>query len=616
MWKRLFIFSLTVGGILGLVAAPEGQYLPQKEGVAFPLAPTGPPTTDWKRHNVGRIGLVVSNIGLFGGQGFWTIRDKYGNELIGLEYPIGSNVVFLSGVGLWVGAVVAGDTLVTTGYEPANEWFPTDEPGDTVVIKSSLHTSPHYDPDAVSEQDMIASYQDDFWPVGNHTPLHLKVIQKSLAWSVSYLADFVFFEFTIISRNPQVLEDVFVGFWCDADVGYYAPGYTPSQGDIARFDKSRIMGIMLDADGDDGRSTGRLGLRILKAPPTDHLRLTFGWVPAMVRLPWTGRDNPDKAAYETISSGRIMPDQLPGEASDTRFYFGLGPYWMQQGDTLEFVLAVVAGSDDAQLAQNADRAKELFDAKFIPPYLPPPSPPLHARAMPGQVLLNWRWQIGDPGINPEHFIDPKSGLMDFEGYRVYKGVVDPQNPSREPQEYVLLADYDVIDGLFYDTGLQYEYLDAGLLNGIPYYYAVTSYDKGDTVNNVESLESSLRQNLVRVFPGSPTASPGRLQVAVVPNPYLGNVDYTQPARWEDFEGDGWIEQDRRIQFINLPPKCTIRIYTLAGDLVKVIHHNDPARGSEDWNLVSDANQAISSDIYLFTVQSTYGNQIGKFVVLK
>ena len=111
----------------------------------------------------------------------------------------------------------------------------------------------------------------------------------------------------------------------------------------------------------------------------------------------------------------------------------------------------------------------------------------------------------------------------------------------------MIAQYDVIDEIGYDTGLEYEYEDSGLLNGVPYYYAVTSFDKGDTLNNVESLESSLRQNLVNVFPGNSPQTQSKLNVAVVPNPYLGDANYTQPVRWEDFEGDGWIEQDRRIQ---------------------------------------------------------------------
>jgi hypothetical protein len=79
-----------------------------------------------------------------------------------------------------------------------------------------------------------------------------------------------------------------------------------------------------------------------------------------------------------------------------------------------------------------------------------------------------------------------------------------------------------------------------------------------------------------------------------------------------------MEQDRRIQFINLPERCEIRIYTLAGDLVNTLHHDDPNRGFEDWNLTSSVGQAISSGIYLFSVEDLKNGevQVGKFVVIK
>jgi hypothetical protein len=145
---------------------------------------------------------------------------------------------------------------------------------------------------------------------------------------------------------------------------------------------------------------------------------------------------------------------------------------------------------------------------------------------------------------------------------------------------------------------------------------VTSYDKGDTLNGVPPLEGSIRLNLKRVFVGSSAAAPSNLQVAVVPNPYLGSADYTQPVRWEDFEATGWVEQSRRVQFINLPAQCTIRVYTLAGEHVTTIEHHDPTRGYEDWNLVSRANQAVASGIYLFSVETDAERQVGKFVILK
>jgi hypothetical protein len=79
-----------------------------------------------------------------------------------------------------------------------------------------------------------------------------------------------------------------------------------------------------------------------------------------------------------------------------------------------------------------------------------------------------------------------------------------------------------------------------------------------------------------------------------------------------------MEQDRRIQFINLPTQCQIKIYTLAGDLVTTLDHHDAARGYEDWNLTSSIGQAISSGIYLFTVEDVTNAkvQVGKFVIIK
>ena len=63
-----------------------------------------------------------------------------------------------------------------------------------------------------------------------------------------------------------------------------------------------------------------------------------------------------------------------------------------------------------------------------------------------------------------------------------------------------------------------------------------------------------------------------------------------------------MPQDRRIQFINLPEDCTIKIYTTSGDFVAEIIHNNPTRGYEDWNLTSYVDQAIASGVYMFSVE--------------
>ena len=149
---------------------------------------------------------------------------------------------------------------------------------------------------------------------------------------------------------------------------------------------------------------------------------------------------------------------------------------------------------------------------------------------------------------------------------------------------------------------------------------MVAFSKPDTVTNFPSQESTISGNAIAVTPG--TAIPETVgKVAVVPNPYRGDVryqDFNPP--WEKPGGNRvrWTENDRRIQFINLPSPSEIKIYTMAGDLVETIQHNSLDKGFADWNLTSSIGQTVASGIYLFTVEDLRnGNtQVGKFVIIK
>jgi len=105
-------------------------------------------------------------------------------------------------------------------------------------------------------------------------------------------------------------------------------------------------------------------------------------------------------------------------------------------------------------------------------------------------------------------------------------------------------------------------------------------------------------------------------VLVVPNPYRVDQDYTyENGGWEG-RASNWSENKRLIKFIHLPPRCTIRIYTLSGDVITTLEHDDPVRGELTWDLLSESNRAIASGVYVFTVESDLGRQIGKFVVIR
>lgn len=101
------------------------------------------------------------------------------------------------------------------------------------------------------------------------------------------------------------------------------------------------------------------------------------------------------------------------------------------------------------------------------------------------------------------------------------------------------------------------------------------------------------------------------KISVVPNPYLGAASW-EPASTSVGRGE------RRIFFIHLPQRCTIRIYTISGHLVQTIEHNGTfSDGQEPWNLVSKDGMDIAFGVYVYHVDAPgIGTRIDRFAVLK
>jgi hypothetical protein len=150
------------------------------------------------------------------------------------------------------------------------------------------------------------------------------------------------------------------------------------------------------------------------------------------------------------------------------------------------------------------------------------------------------------------------------------------------------------------------------------YFSVTAFDVGDPQTGLSPLEASRLVNATLVYPldnWEKVKSEG-LKVVVYPNPYRIDGNYSD----NKYEEGGTY--GKRIRFANLPPRCTIRIYTLDGDLVKEIDHEKDAHALDatvgEWDLISRNTQAVVSGIYIFSVQDkdTGDNQVGKFVIIK
>lgn len=284
--------------------------------------------------------------------------------------------------------------------------------------------------------------------------------------------------------------------------------------------------------------------------------------------------------------------------------------------------------------------------RFILPS-PPDIPKTKVVAEKNKIQLYW-------SDNAESSIDPISQEMDFEGYRIYltKLGFDVQGTSNLLRDLIPIAEYDIKgNGFANEIGLtaiqldeplifpddtvayHYSYTIDNLLNGWQYAVGVSAFDRGDETQNLEALESSLLSNNFRVFPGEkPNESIVKNQPYAYPNPYYFG------ASWEG--KSNFQEQSRKLIFANLPARCTIRIFTPAGDLIDEINHDQSYAGSDikwfetfgaenpsdnkfsggehAWDLLSSFTQIISRGIYVFVVEDldTGETRKGKFTIIK
>ena len=122
------------------------------------------------------------------------------------------------------------------------------------------------------------------------------------------------------------------------------------------------------------------------------------------------------------------------------------------------------------------------------------------------------------------------------------------------------------------------------------------------------------------MPTSDVVDRDGLEAYVYPNPYCYDGAYLENG----YEGRDALyvipDRMRRVNFANLPARCTISIYTLDGDLVRQISHDkdpaDPASSHDEWDLISRNTQKVVSGIYYWVVESDNARtQIGKLVII-
>jgi hypothetical protein len=277
-------------------------------------------------------------------------------------------------------------------------------------------------------------------------------------------------------------------------------------------------------------------------------------------------------------------------------------------------------------------------AETLYPWLDPGSvPPPPARHVgPGDREVSVAWD-NQPEIMMRAGMAGDSGFA-FAGYRLYrlsKWTRETELPPPSQWELIGVFRRDSLDlstplssvtdssvasdGLEYNQDHypigRYRYADHEVLNGFDYLYMVTTLIERQPPPGgnptPERLESPIVASLDSIVTPRFSARSDAARVWVVPNPYRAHAPWDRPP----VPGDPFR---RHIDFCGLPRAvATIRIYTVAGDLVAHLDHDGTrGDGQASWDLISRNGQETESGIYLFTVDSPVGHFLGRFVVIR
>ncbi len=306
-------------------------------------------------------------------------------------------------------------------------------------------------------------------------------------------------------------------------------------------------------------------------------------------------------------------DPSMGTSGGFSFANGYGPYTLAPGESIHIIMAegvsgisreraievgkqykqkkidaaaknaiVMTGRDS--LFQTFKRALANYESDYTIPE--PPLPPKTFTVTSGgdRISLDWTADASDPKL--DHF-------------EIYRAV------GRYDSTYTLL---------YSASSSENHYDDLTPVRGLLYYYYIVSVGKASD-NNGTGLTPAGALKSSRYY--TQTYNPATLkrqagtsmdQIRVVPNPF-----YVGAAAELTF-GD---QQPNRLAFFNIPGRCTIKIYTEIGELIKTIEHTDGS-GDAYWDSVTSSNQIVVSGIYIAVVTNhdTGENKILKFVVIR
>jgi hypothetical protein len=374
--------------------------------------------------DAGRLHVNITNHGLIGSKYSTTLPYA---DAPSAQWPAGSGDEYLFAAGLWIGARIAGTTVVTTG-QPERELRPGDDIRDTIYEARERYvtrpyegsevqgarlpdTHPDDDDDGLMDEDPLNGYDDDddglvdedFGQRGSqmfvatmrddgplvrelypdHVPLGVKVVQRAMAWSEPGNRDFIGLDYEIHNSSARTLDDVYLGFYVDGDIQNRGGG-SPQPDDLTGYFDGAMadefgvyhrlqVGWMRDADPDDPLP-GYIGVMLLdhdtdfrdiSAPHLARVR-TYQAFASMASHFQEGEPTTDPERYAMMAERTSDPDAREDYPGDYKFVISSGPFTdFDPGDVLHYRIAIVMGDGLQDMLENALQASLLQRGRWF-----------------------------------------------------------------------------------------------------------------------------------------------------------------------------------------------------------------------------------------------------------
>ncbi len=200
--------------------------------------------------------------------------------------------------------------------------------------------------------------------------------------------------------------------------------------------------------------------------------------------------------------------------------------------------------------------------------------------------------------------EDESNIQDFGGYRVWMREVWQDADLKLVAEYVWGEDDTSAAGYwpfrpYYVDSIRV-YTNQTLQNAFPYVFSVTAFEAG-----ISAIDTTcLLANSTGIVTPRVGVSDQLSTIRVIPNPYRTSAD------WE-------IGSERRVTFVGLPAKATIRIYSTSLNLVRTLRHDNPTSDQEFWDLKNSDGEEIAPGIYVWVTDAEgLGSTEGRMMIIK